>query len=344
MSSVKDKVADVAEHGPVIAHLIRMVQHYGKVNAKLHAGAITFFGFLSLFPLLALLVFVVGMVSLVYPGADQQIRNGVENAFPGIIGGPTGVSLDDVRTFSGWAAVVGLGGVLFTGLGFIQVLRLALMYVFERPIAQESFVVAKIKDLVGLVTVGGTLLLSILLGSVLTRFSTAILGLLGVADDLAWLLTLLSLAVGFLANLLLFFVMFRQLSRPEAPNKALLGGALLGAIGFEVLKQLSTTLVGLTEGNAAFQAFGIALIVVVLLNYFARLTLYAASWAHTSPAAMAARTDRTPFVQGPQLPDLTSEHVREPRPGRAARWGGPFAAGGAAMLALVALVRRRDDA
>ncbi len=344
MSRVKDTVAGVTDHGPVIAHLIRMVQHYGKVNAKLHAGAITFFGFLSLFPLLALLVFVIGVVSLVYPGADEQIRTGVADAFPGIIGGEDGVSLDGVRTFSGWAAVVGLAGVLLTGLGFIQVLRLALMYVFERPIPQENVVVVKIKDLVGLVTVGGTLLLSILLGSVLTRFSGVILGFLGVADDLAWLLALLAASTGFLANLLLFFVMFRQLGRPEAPNRALLGGALLGAIGFEVLKQLSATLVGLTKGNAAFQAFGIALIVVVLLNYFARLTLYAASWAHTSPAAMAARTDQTPYVQGPQLPDLTSEHVREPRPGRAARWGGPFAAGGAAMLALVALVRRRDGA
>lgn len=356
MPAVVDKVShgieEVRERRPLLDHLIRTVQHYGKVKGNLHAGAISYFGFLSLFPLLALLFFVVGVVSTVYPGADDQVRTGVAKAFPGIIGGSDGISLEEVKAFTGLAAVVGVLGVLYTGLGFIQVLREALTYVFERSQSTASFVKLKLSDLLALATIGGTFVLSIALGSVLTRFSGALLDLLGLDSALSWVLVALALAVGFATNVVLFFVMFRQLVHPETPSRSLLTGAILGAIGFELIKQLSATLIGLTQGNPAFQAFGIALVVIVLLNYFARLTLYAASWAHTSPAARALRSEGPDPVQGPQLPDLaTLTGARgvpaEPPAGSetsaVSRWGAPFAAGGATVLALVAMMRKKDS-
>ena len=78
---------------------------------------------------------------------------------------------------------------------------------------------------------------------------------------------------------------------PHTPKRSLLHGALLGAIGFEILKQLSGLLLSLTKGTPAFQAFGIALILVVWISYFSRVLLYAAAWAHTSPEARAQREE-----------------------------------------------------
>ncbi len=220
------------------------------------------------------------------------------------------------------------------------------MFVFERPIPTESFPVKKLKDLVALVTVGGTLLVSVVLGSVLTRFSAALLGLVGLDDNLSWLLAGLAFVVGFAVNVMLFLVLFRQLGRTAAPNRAILGGALLGAVGFEVVKQVAPVLIASTQGKPAFQAFGIALVLLVVMNYFARLVLYAASWAHTSPGSLAMRPDETAYVQGPQLPAMAQwrdegapgEDVE--RAGVLTRWGAPFAAGGATMLAVVAWMRR----
>ena len=88
--------------------------------------------------------------------------------------------------------------------------------------------------------------------------------------------------LGFGANVLLFFTMFVLLAEPRTPRRSLWSGALLGAVGFEVLKQLSGRLFAATQGSPAFQAFGIALILLVWINYFSRVVLYAAAWAHTS--------------------------------------------------------------
>ena len=71
---------------------------------------------------------------------------------PGIIGGGENeISLDDIRGFSGLAGVIGLAGVLYSGLGWVSALRDALIAVFELPDnEQPSFVLGKLRDLLTL--------------------------------------------------------------------------------------------------------------------------------------------------------------------------------------------------
>ena len=95
------------------------------------------------------------------------------------------------------------------------------------------------------------------------------------------------------------------------------------------------------------QAFGIALILLVWINYFSRVVVLAAAWAHTSPEARAAReaqlvADQT--VEGPRIDLAVAADVVRPAPAPAPAGSSPkaaFAAGAASMLGLVALVRRR---
>ncbi|WP_447647021.1 YhjD/YihY/BrkB family envelope integrity protein [Nocardioides zeae] len=63
-----------------------MQQHYGSVKGNSQAGAVTFFGFLSFFPLLALAFFVIGWIAKVYPDAQQQLVDAITSIFPGMIG------------------------------------------------------------------------------------------------------------------------------------------------------------------------------------------------------------------------------------------------------------------
>ena len=119
---------------------------------------------------------------------------------------------------------------------------------------------------------------------------TPILDLLGLGDSLEPLLLVVAIALGLAANSVLFFAFFRLLAAPEIPARSLWSGALLGAVAFEVLKQLSTFLLKITSQLPdAFQAFGIALILLVWINYFSRVVVYAAAWAYTSAEARAAR-------------------------------------------------------
>ena len=101
--------------------------------------------------------------------------------------------------------------------------------------------------------------------------------------------------------MLLFYVLFRLLARPQEPARALWQGALLGGLAFEVLKLASSYLLRLTHHQPAFQAFGIALILLIWINYFSRIVMYAAAWAHTSrparPPATPRRPARSPVVR-----------------------------------------------
>ena len=176
---------------------------------------------------------------------------------------------------------------------------------------------------------------------------------MGLDEELAWLVRLLTVALGLAANALLFFSMFRLLGKPSAPPIALVKASLLGAVLFEALKQASQYLIAATQGQAAFQAFGIALVLLVWINYFSRVVLYAAAFAHTSPEARALRPADVPDpVQGPALPSgPDAAGVRAAEPGQRSS-PVPAAAGGAAggavaTLALVAIARRlggRDGA
>src|SRR5687768_18418387 len=94
VSAAKDRVALVRERRPFVDHLVRMVEHYGNVNGSALAAAVTYFAFLSFFPILALSFAVIGLVSKAYPNADEDLVTAINGVLPNIIGGPDGLQLE----------------------------------------------------------------------------------------------------------------------------------------------------------------------------------------------------------------------------------------------------------
>jgi membrane protein len=353
--AVKDRLEEFREKHPRLDHVIRTVQHYGKVKGNNQAGAVTYFGFLSFFPILALAFFTVGIVAQVYPDARTDLTEAIDGVLPGIIGEDSGqIPLSSVQGAAGAAGVIGLLGVLYSGLGWLSALQSALLVVFELPEKRHpNFVIGMLRSLATLAIIGFTLIVSVSISGAVTGFSRDLLRLVGLGAELGWVLAIVSVLIGLAANMVLFFVIFKLLAQPVIPPAALWSGALLGAIGFEALKWASSFLIGLTKGQPAFQAFGIALILLVWINYFSRVVMYAASWAHTSPIARAARGELDTA-----LPDAANStgSVALAKPGRippstprpavprtedekpAGAW---FLGGAAAMWALIAVIRRR---
>jgi membrane protein len=341
MTSLKERLAEIRERRPFLDHLLRMQEHYGEAKGGQQAGAITYFGFLSFFPIMALAFFAVGWVAKVYPDAQDALIDAIETVLPGIVGGGDNqISLTDIQDSASTVGVIGLAGVLFAGLGWLSAMRDGLFVVFEKPAFQQpNFVIGKLRDLVTLALVGVVLMLSVGISTGVTSFSGQLLDAVSLGSELGWLVWLLAIAVGLAASTVLFYAMFELLGDPDLPNRSLWSGALFGAIGFEVLKQLSGLLLSTTEGQPAFQAFGIALILLVWINYFSRVVMYAASWAYTTRAARALRTEGPALVQGPKVPSLEPlAHGVPPKK----EWVAPAAGGAAAMLALVAVVRKRQ--
>jgi membrane protein len=340
----KRRLHELRADRPAIDHALRTQEHYGATKAGQQAGAVTYFGFLSVFPVLALAFFVVGWVAKVFPDAQDTLVKAVSQMFPGIIGnGKSQIQLKDIEDAAGTVGLIGLVGVLYSGLGWLSALRDALIIVFALPVREQpSFVMGKVRDLITLAIIGFVLLVAVAFTGLVSGFSDDVLGWLGLGAELGWLVQVLTIVLGLLANAVLFFAMFRLLAAPDLPKRSMWSGALLGAVGFEILKQVSGLLIRATQGQPAFQVFGLALILVVWINYFSRVILYAASWAWTHPLARAGRVvEPADPVQGPPSPsagDLPDEHD-----GRLKK--GAFAAGaavGAAAATAIARAGRGD--
>jgi membrane protein len=191
------------------------------------------------------------------------------------------------------------------------------------------------------------LIVSVGVSGVVRGLSEQILDWMGLGSGFGWLLGLIAVVIGLAANALLFFALFEILADPDLPRRALWSGAVLGAIGFEVLKQISQLLLQSTANSPAFQAFGIALILVVWIYYFSRVVMYAGAWAYVHPTSRALRREDKPSpVEGPPSPPLAwRDRLAADREAEspAMRWATPFAVGSAATLVLVAVLRRSGD-
>jgi membrane protein len=353
MASLKQRVGAAVERLrrrlPFVDHLLRMLAHYSAVNGNGQAGAVTYYGFLSVFPILALTVFAVGIVAQVYPDIRAQMAAEIDKLLPGVVGsGENEIDLRTIGSYSGLAGLVGLLGLLYTGLGWLSATRQALEVMFVVPRGdQPGFLNGKLRDLLTLVLLGVVLMVSVVLSGAVTGFSGRILDGIGIDPGA----TLPALTLGLVGHLLaiaastvLLLTMFGLLLvESHVPRQALVRGAVLGAVGFEVLKLAANLLLTQTRGQPAFQAFGVALILLVWINYFSRLVMYSAAWAYTSPGALARRTAEATRAPGAALtadqpleagvvPD--SQQQEQPR----RRW--PLVAGGAVAGAVAAVLTR----
>lgn len=296
---LKAKVSNARERWPVLDHTVAMVQHYGEVQGSVLAGAVTFFGFLSFFPILALGFAVIGYVSVAYPDARDAMVTAIEQIFPGIVS-PTEetgkISLEEIESSRAAAGIIGFVGVLYSGLGWLSGLRAALQVVFGIPQEEKrNFFVGKGVDLVVLTILGAVLIVSVGVSSVVQGIADRLIGWIGlegtwVGTPLVWTV---GIVLGVSASTLLFFVMFKLLPSPDLPSKPLWQGAFLGAAGFEALKLVVVYILG-GVGGSAFAPLAIAITLVVWINYFSRLVMFGASWAMTSPLAhdtLRRRTD-----------------------------------------------------
>jgi membrane protein len=346
---IRGRVAALRQRRPWFDHALSTVSHYGAVRGNTQAGAVTFYAFLSFFPILALAFFVVGLVAHVYPDLRGDVRGAIDQLLPHVIGNKRGQI--PMRTFedaAGTLGVVGLAGVLYSGLGWISGMREALEVMFVVPKREQPGLVrAKALDLGTLLVIGVILLLSVTLSAAMAGFSSAILRWVGidpgslVAQVLLWLV-LHTLAMA--ATTVLLMAMFKLLVEPHVPRRSLLQGAVLGAVGFELLKMLAAFLLGQTRSEPAFQAFGVALIVVVWIHYFSRLVMLSAAYAYTSPPAVRQRVAETTRAPGAALAESGTEPGTGEAGGRGPTAVAATAAGAAgAALAGAVLLRRRKD-
>lgn len=248
----------------------------GDTNGNLYAGAITYFSFLALFPLLLLAVSILGFVLYDHPATLASLFDKITSNVPG----PVGKTLRDAiksavksRTSIG---IIGLVGVLLTGLGWIGNLRRAIDAIWVRPQAQRSFLKEKVGNLLILAGLGIGLLVSVGVTVVWTAATNEFLRLLNLDDvpGMGTVLGVVGILVAVLGDAVVFFWLIVRLPVADVPRGIGIRGALLGAVGFEVLKIVGTYTVANTADSRTAGPFAGLLAVLIWIQLVVRWFLY----------------------------------------------------------------------
>ncbi|MEU4404451.1 YihY/virulence factor BrkB family protein [Streptosporangium sp. NPDC023963] len=272
-------------------HLVRTFQRYQIQSGDRLAGAVSYFAFLSFFPIVALAFAVFGYFLSTRPEATQALQTAINQYLPGLADKLPIKQIADSRTSAG---IIGLLGLLYAGLGAIDALRGALREISMTTEAPLNFALAKLRDLAALVIVGTTMVASVLVAGFATQASGVVAGWLGLSGSAVATATiwLAGLAVSVLTDVVVFLVILRGLGRSRQPWRVLLRGALLGAAGFALLKQLAALILSGTLNNPVYGVFAVVVGLLVWINFSARVIMYAAAW--TATASLGPPPDPTP--------------------------------------------------
>jgi membrane protein len=256
---VKEKLDKLGERWKWFATVLRVQKRYGELNGNYLASAVTLSAFLSLFPLLLFALAVVGFVAAGTPDLAHDVVNKLGLTGDAARGITSAVAKAQESRRA--ASVIGVIGLLWSGLGLVAAFQYAINAAWQ--VTGRGW-----RDkLSGLMWLGGSTLLF------LTSFLTSAV--------LRWLpgyLAPLGVLAGLSVNFALWVWTFKVLATRDVGWKALVPGAVVGALGFEVLKYVGGYYVpkAVTSASALYGTLGVVFATLAWLLFFGRLVVYAA--------------------------------------------------------------------
>lgn len=296
---VKGLIAGVmAREG--VAHLIRAAKRFSTRLGSQFAAAIAYFSFLALVPILMLSFSIAGYVLSARPELVQQLREGIAEQIPGqSLSSLINSVLDQAIGARLSVGLIGLLAALYTGIGWMGNLRAAVQaqwrvsFDADQEIAREKIWVTMGKNLLALVGLGLAILVSLVLSTAGSNLVEPILRWLGLGDIgvLKPVFTVLPILLAVAADVLIFSWVYRMLapSDQRVPRRALLRGALIAAVAFEVLKLALNVLMPVMTRSASSAIFGPIIGLLLFMNLTATMVLFVAAWIATSPGGPADR-------------------------------------------------------
>ncbi|MGW0709320.1 YihY/virulence factor BrkB family protein [Streptomyces sp. NPDC002643] len=256
-------------------HTWRSYERLERVAWTRLAAAMTFISFLALFPLLTLAAAVAA--ATLGEGRQRELEDKLAEQVPGISEQLDIASLVDN---AGTVGIIAGALLLFTGIGWVSEMRGCLRAVWERPEPEENPVLAKAKDAGVLVGLGGAVLVSLAASTVASSMVGWTADRLGVDRD-GWgglLLQIAAFAIAVLADFLLLLYVLTLLPGVQPPRRRLVVAALIGALGFELLKLVLSGYMQYVASKSMYGAFGVPIALLLWINFTAKLLLYCAAW------------------------------------------------------------------
>jgi membrane protein len=282
ISSAKSSFARARERLPFLDHVIRMYGRYQADGGDRLAAAVTFYWFLSLFPILLLAISVLGFVY--GDRAPDKISSALSGYLPDQLVTTIGDTLSKAK---GRAGVIGLIGLLLSGLGWVDGLREAIRSIWHQNVKAGNFLRRKVVDIVVLVGLFATIAASVVITGATTAATDWVIGIIGLSHSAAATVftQVLAYLLSAVADTALFVYMFTRLPRVSQPITKVLRAAVFGAVGFEILKFAGAFYVARTtsKGQATYGTFAVVVGLLLFLNLISRLILLTAAFAVTKP-------------------------------------------------------------
>jgi YihY family inner membrane protein len=241
-----------------------VIKKYGEDESSYKAALLTYYGFLSLFPLLLVLTTIASLLAANHPAQQHDIIRSITTYFP-VLGSQLSSHIQGLHK-SGVALAVGIVLTMYGARGVADVFRRNVQIIWKVPKAQRLGFPKTILNSLIIVGVGG-------IGFAAASASAGLAAAAGHGP----LFRLLSLGV----NLFILFWLFTFLLNICLPRRVALrdvrSGALAAAIGLVILQILGGYLLKteLKRLDALYSYFAIALGLLFWIYLQAQLMHYA---------------------------------------------------------------------
>ena len=289
-----------------LAFLAAVVKKFTDDQAGQLAALISYYAFVSIFPLFLVLVTVLGFVLQGNPAEQQRILNGALGQFP--------ILSDQLKLHSlkgsGVALAVGIAGSLLAGMGVTSAAQNALNRIWDVPFKRRpNFLSSRLRSL-GMLAVLGTM----------TIVSTVAAGFVG-ASSHGVVAVVAGILVAFLLNLAVFMTAFKLLTAVDLSWRELLPGVIVAAVFWQLLQHLGGYYIDheLKRTGPLYGVFAFVLGLLAWLYLGAQLSIFAAEinvvkvrrlWPRSFFSDPLLAADRRALTSSAEVEErLDEEHV-----------------------------------
>ncbi len=251
--------------------LVRAVDSYLYAQGSLLSAGMTYYGFLALFPLVAVALGVTSILSKVVPSVDETVRQQITQLMPN-------VNVDAMVNASLTVGIIGLAVMLYAGVRWVGALRRSLTVLAGLPPRSVPYLTGVLRDSATLALLGAAVLASIAL-SLITQLATGLLADLLGTTHMPNLLRLLTLLAALATDLAVGWALYHVVPDPRLRGRRLLVTAAVAAFGFEVLKQLAGLIIAAASHNVIYGTFAATVGVLIWMSYMSKWVLFVGAWA-----------------------------------------------------------------
>jgi YihY family inner membrane protein len=246
-----------------LAFTFGVIKKFGDDSAGALAALVAYYGFVSLFPLLLIMITILGMVAT--PAIEHAVVNSALSQFP-VVGNQLN-KLRALKAGSLTGLIIGLVGLLWGAQGITQAAQKAMATVWNVPgVIRPGFVprLGRSAEFVGV------LLLDVIITTALAGFSTL--------GGQAWYLRALAGLITLLVDVGVYLLAFRVLTPKSVQTRDLFPGAALAGMAWAIMQYFGALLVShqLRHAGQIYGYFGSVLGLVAFLYLAAQISLYAA--------------------------------------------------------------------